>query len=66
MDFQDFLNEVNPAEGDFLFIDLPMTLISQLCQNTFDQDQIRLANYLRSIKASFMIVIKNTDFILFI
>lgn len=65
MDFQDFLNEVNPAEGDFLFIDPPYdTDFSTYAKNTFDQnDQIRLANYLRSIKASFMIVIKNTDFI---
>ena len=68
MDFQDFLNEVNPAEGDFLFIDPPYdTDFSTYAKNTFDQnDQIRLANYLRSIKASFMIVIKNTDFIYFI
>lgn len=65
MDFEDFLNEIKPAEGDFLFIDPPYdTNFSTYANNTFDQnDQIRLANYLKNTKANFMVIIKNTDFI---
>lgn len=64
-DFEDFLNEINPVEGDFLFLDPPYdTDFSTYANNTFDHnDQIRLANYLMNTKANFMIVIKNTDFI---
>ena len=65
MDFEDFLNEVQPTVGDFLFLDPPYdTDFSTYANNKFDkEDQQRLANYLKNTKANFMLVIKNTDFI---
>jgi len=65
MDFEDFLNEVQPTVDDFLFLDPPYdTDFSTYANNKFDQeDQQRLANYLKNTKANFMLVIKNTDFI---
>lgn len=65
MDFEDFLEGLKPSEGDFIFIDPPYdTGFSTYAKNTFDQnDQIRLANYLKNTRANFMAVIKNTDFI---
>lgn len=65
MDFEEFLNLVEPRGGDFLFIDPPYDSdFSTYANNAFDQrDQERLANYLKQTKAHFMVVIKNTDFI---
>jgi len=65
LDFEDFLNQLQPGPNDFIFLDPPYdTDFSTYAQNTFDQnDQIRLANYLRNTTANFMIVIKNTEFI---
>lgn len=65
LDFEEFLDEVQPASGDFMFLDPPYdTDFSTYANNKFDQDdQIRLANYLKDTKADFMLVIKNTDFI---
>ncbi len=65
MDFENFLNEIKPEEGDFIFLDPPYdTDFSTYAKNKFDQkDQIRLANYLKTTKANFMLIIKNTDFI---
>ena len=65
LDFEDFLNEINPTTGDFIFLDPPYdTDFSTYANNTFDkQDQTRLAKYLEKTKANFMLVIKNTDFI---
>lgn len=65
LDFEDFLNEINPTTGDFIFLDPPYdTDFSTYANNTFDkQDQTRLAEYLKKTKANFMLVIKNTDFI---
>ena len=52
-------------ETDFMFLDPPYdTEFSTYAKNNFDkEDQIRLANYLYTTKAKFMLIIKNTDFI---
>jgi DNA adenine methylase len=65
LDFEEFLENIQPKVGDFMFIDPPYdTDFSTYANNIFDQDdQIRLANYLRKTRASFMLIIKNTDFI---
>ncbi|MFN2126636.1 MAG: DNA adenine methylase, partial [Anaerolineales bacterium] len=55
-----------PAEGDFVFLDPPYdTEFSTYTKNEFTRkDQVRLADYLiKSCKGSWMIIIKNTDFI---
>lgn len=64
-DFESFINSIELTESDFLFIDPPYdTEFSTYAQNKFTkEDQIRLANCLKSTKAKFMAVIKNTAFI---
>lgn len=64
-DFEDFLEEVQPKEGDFIFLDPPYdTEFSTYAKNEFDKkDQIRLCEYLKKTKANIMLIIKNTDFI---
>ena len=66
MDFEEFLKLYQPEKNDFIFLDPPYdTEFSTYAQNEFGKDdQIRLANYLiNQCKASFMLIIKNTDFI---
>lgn len=65
LDFEVFLDKIKPTSGDFIFLDPPYDSgFSTYSQNKFDQnDQKRLAEYLKRISANFMIVIKNTDFI---
>lgn len=66
MDFYDFMNENAPLKDDFVFLDPPYdTEFSTYAKNEFDQnDQLRLSNYLiHECKANFMLVIKNTDYI---
>lgn len=65
LDFEEFLNQVNPANGDFIFLDPPYDSdFSTYANNEFTaQDQERLAQYLRRTPANFMLVIKNTDLI---
>ena len=65
MDFETFCNNINLTEKDFIFLDPPYdTEFSTYAKNDFSKnDQIRLANYLKTTKAKFMLVIKNTDFI---
>lgn len=65
MDFEDFLNEISPQTGDFIFLDPPYDSdFSTYANNDFTaREQERLAMYLKSTKANFMLVIKNTDFI---
>lgn len=65
LDFEDFLNIIQPTIGDFLFLDPPYdTDFSTYANNKFGQDdQLRLAGYLKKTEANFMLVIKNTDFI---
>lgn len=65
-DFEDFFNELEMNERDFMFLDPPYDGgFSDYANNTFDQqDQIRLANYLiNRCNCRFMLVIKNTNFI---
>ncbi len=65
LDFEEFMNNVKPTKGDFIFLDPPYdTDFSTYANNKFDQnDQVRLANYLKNTDANFMLVIKNTDLI---
>lgn len=64
-DFEVFLDNLKLTKDDFIFLDPPYdTDFSTYAKNKFDQnDQKRLANYLKKTNANFMIVIKNTDFI---
>lgn len=66
MDFEEFCNKVKLKEDDFVFLDPPYdTEFSTYSKNEFNKDdQIRLADYLSKTKAKFMLIIKNTDFIL--
>ena len=65
LDFEEFLDKINPKDGDFIFLDPPYdTEFSTYAKNEFHkQDQIRLCEYLKKTKANFMLIIKNTDFI---
>ena len=66
LDFEDFLKKYNPSKDDFIFLDPPYdSEFSTYTKNSFTKkDQIRLANYLiNSIKAKWLMIIKNTDFI---
>jgi DNA adenine methylase len=66
-DFEDFFRYNNPSKRDFVFLDPPYdTEFSTYAQNDFVKtDQERLANYLiNDCKAKWMMIIKNTDFIL--
>lgn len=64
-DFEDFLKEIKPKKGDFIFLDPPYdTEFSTYAKNEFaKQDQVRLCEYLKNTKANIMLIIKNTDFI---
>ena len=64
-DFEEFLKEIKPQKGDFIFLDPPYdTEFSTYAKNEFaKKDQIRLCEYLKSTKANIMLIIKNTDFI---
>ena len=66
-DFEVFLTKYRPMQDDFIFLDPPYdTEFSTYAQNEFTQnDQVRLANYLiNKCEASFMLIIKNTEYIL--
>ncbi len=65
LDFEDFINEINPNSSDFMFIDPPYdSTFSEYDQNSFSKDdQIRLSNILLESQAKWMLVIKNTEFI---
>lgn len=65
-DFEQFLCDVEPREGDFIFLDPPYdTEFSTYDKNEFTRvDQKRLAHFLiNDCRAHWMLVIKNTDFI---
>jgi DNA adenine methylase len=67
LDFEAFLSQYPPRAGDFIFLDPPYdTEFSSYAGNEFAQnDQVRLADYLiHHCQAYFMLIIKNTDFIL--
>lgn len=66
LDFEDFLNQVQPTERDFIFLDPPYdSEFSTYAQNSFTRDDhSRLANYLiNKCQAKWMLIIKNTEFI---
>lgn len=66
-DFETFLETKKPDFDDFMFLDPPYdTEFNTYAKNIFDKtDQVRLANYLKNeCDCYFMLVIKNTDFIL--
>jgi len=66
LDFEAFLEKVEPGEGDFVFLDPPYdSEFSTYAKNEFSKkDQKRLADYLIDrCKAKWMMIIKNTDFI---
>ncbi|MCW4469136.1 DNA adenine methylase [Flavobacterium sp. MFBS3-15] len=66
LDFEDFFNLHQPTENDFIFLDPPYdSEFSTYAQNEFTRtDQERLANCLYNSPAKWMMIIKNTDFIL--
>lgn len=65
LDFEDFLNIVEPKKNDFIFLDPPYdSEFSSYSGNSFGKnEQIRLRDYLLNTSAKFMLIIKNTDFI---
>jgi DNA adenine methylase len=65
LDFEEFFKSVNLNENDFMFLDPPYDSdFSDYEGRTFGKDdQERLAKSLYSIKAKFILIIKNTDFI---
>lgn len=65
LDFEDFFENVDVKNGDFIFLDPPYdTTFSTYANNEFlNVDHIRLAKFCKKTKANFMLVIKNTDFI---
>lgn len=67
LDFEDFLDNANPTENDFIFLDPPYDCdFSTYDKNEFNRhDQSRLAKYLTTkCKANWMMIINRTDFIL--
>ncbi len=64
-DFEVFFENMELKTNDFVFLDPPYdTSFSTYANNVFDNaDHIRLANICKNMKANFMLVIKNTDFI---
>jgi len=67
LDFEDFFQLHVPSQNDFVFLDPPYdSEFSTYTKNEFTKnDQKRLANYLiHKCKAKWMMIIKNTDFIL--
>lgn len=64
-DFEDFVNNNVPQEGDFIFLDPPYdTEFSEYAKNSFEKnDQVRLAEFLYNTSARFMLIIKDTPFI---
>lgn len=66
MDFYEFMKKYKPKKNDFVFLDPPYdSEFSTYAKNEFGKDdQARLADYLiKECKANFMIVIKNTEYI---
>lgn len=66
LDFEDFLQNAELKEDDFIFLDPPYdSEFSTYAQNEFTrEDQKRLATFLlKRCPAKWMMIIKNTDFI---
>lgn len=66
MDFETFFDKETPQANDFIFLDPPYdSSFSAYANNEFgNTDHIRLAKFCDKTKANFMLIIKNTDFIL--
>lgn len=66
MDFEDFLKKHKPNKNDFVFLDPPYdTEFSEYEENPFTKkDQERLANCIMNLKSKFILIIKETHFIL--
>ncbi|WP_028306451.1 DNA adenine methylase [Desulfitibacter alkalitolerans] len=66
MDFEKFFDKYALAHNDFVFLDPPYhSDFSEYQQNSFSmEDQKRLARCLLNLKARFVLIIKNTDFIM--
>ena len=64
-DFEQFLEDIQPTEHDFLFLDPPYdTEFSDYEGSAFTKlDQARLAVCLSKTKAKFLLIIKNTPYI---
>lgn len=64
-DFKDFFSLFNFNNKDFIFVDPPYdTEFSTYDENEFEKkDQIRLAEFLSSTAAKWLLIIKDTDFI---
>ena len=65
LDFLGFLEEIQPAEDDFIFLDPPYDSdFSSYDRNKFTaSDHERLAAYMARTRARYLMVIKNTDFV---
>ncbi len=64
-DFEDFLNQYEFNDRDFIFLDPPYDSdFSTYDKNPFDRnEQIRLRDFLAHTNAKWMLIIKKTDFI---
>ena len=64
-DFEEFLNQYELNDNDFIFLDPPYDSdFSTYDQNPFDRnEQIRLRDFLTHTNAKWMLIIKRTDFI---
>jgi len=65
LDFENFLNELDLTNNDFIFLDPPYdTTFNSYEDNEFNlNDQIRLRDFMLHTKSKAMLVIKNTEFI---
>ena len=65
IDFEKFLEQYKLTQEDFIFLDPPYdTEFSDYAGNSFSQeDQKRLAKFLKNTNSKFFLVIKRTDFI---
>lgn len=65
LDFQEFLEKIEPNNNDFIFLDPPYDSdFSTYDNNSFDKsEQERLANYIKSLNSKWLLVIKDTDLI---
>ncbi|MCK8606983.1 DNA adenine methylase [Apilactobacillus ozensis] len=65
LDFEDFINKIKVVENDFIFLDPPYdSEFSTYDNNSFDkEEQIRLANLIKTLKCKWMLVIKNSELI---
>jgi len=65
-DFEEFLKKHKPGKNDFVFFDPPYdTEFSEYEENAFTkEDQRRLAETIKKLDAKFILIIKETPFIL--